>query len=165
MARSGGVPFVAVQDLSLQVPRGHVFGFLGPNGAGKTTTINMLLGNIYPTAGSAALLGQPIGNKDARARLGFLPEKFQFHDFLTAEEFLDLHGKLLGMSKAARQKRIPEVLERVGLIDRRKSKLREFSKGMQQRTGLAQAIINDPDLVILDEPTSALGPVRAKGSP
>ncbi len=151
--------FVAVQDLSLQVPRGHVFGFLGPNGAGKTTTINMLLGNIYPTAGRASLLGQPIGNIDVRAKLGFLPEKFQFHEFLTAEEFLDLHGKLLGMGKAARQKRIPEVLERVGLIDRRKSKLREFSKGMQQRAGLAQAIINDPDLVILDEPTSALDPL------
>jgi len=151
--------FTAVQDLSFSVPRGQVFGFLGPNGAGKTTTINMLLGNIAPTSGSATLLGRPIGDLSARARLGFLPEKFQFHDFLTAEEFLDLHGRLYGMGPAARRKRIPEVLEQVGLADRRKSKLSEFSKGMQQRAGLAQAILNDPELVILDEPTSALDPL------
>ena len=151
--------FTAVQDLSFTVPRGQVFGFLGPNGAGKTTTINMLLGNIAPTSGTATLLGQPLGDLEARRRLGFLPEKFQFHDFLTAEEFLDLHGRLYGMSKSARRKRIPEVLEQVGLADRRKSKLSEFSKGMQQRAGLAQAILNDPELVILDEPTSALDPL------
>jgi ABC-2 type transport system ATP-binding protein len=158
-SRFGRAPFVAVQDLSLQVPRGQVFGFLGPNGAGKTTTINMLLGNIYPTSGKAQILDQPVGNKDARARVGFLPEKFQFHEFLTAEEFLDLQGKLYRMSAAARRKRIPEVLEIVGLTARRKSKIKEFSKGMQQRVGLAQAILNDPDLVILDEPTSALDPL------
>ena len=157
--RPGRPGFVAVQGLSLQVPKGQVFGFLGPNGAGKTTTINMLLGNIYPTAGQATLLGRPVGDRDARARLGFLPEKFQFHDFLTAEEFLDLHGKLYGMGAAARRKRIPEVLEIVGLSDRRKSRIAEFSKGMQQRVGLAQAILNDPELVILDEPTSALDPL------
>jgi len=151
--------FTAVQDLSFSVPRGQVFGFLGPNGAGKTTTINMLLGNIKPTSGKAMLLGRPLGDLDARARLGFLPEKFQFHDFLTAEEFLDLHGKLYGMGPKARAKRIPEVLEQVKLYDRRKSKLSEFSKGMQQRAGLAQAILNDPELVILDEPTSALDPL------
>ncbi len=152
-------PFVAVQDLSLDVPRGHVFGFLGPNGAGKTTTINMLLGNIYPTSGDATLLGHPIGHQEARRKLGFLPEKFQFHDFLTAEEFLDLHGKLYGMSAKQRRIRIPEALETVGLTTRRKSRIREFSKGMQQRVGLAQAILHDPDLVILDEPTSALDPL------
>jgi ABC-2 type transport system ATP-binding protein len=155
----GRNPFVAVHDLSLSVPRGHVFGLLGPNGAGKTTTINVLLGNIYPTRGSARILGRPLGDRGIRAKLGFLPEKFQFHEFLTAEEFLDLHGRLYGMSGHKRRKRIPEVLELVGLIDRRKSKLREFSKGMQQRAGLAQAILNDPDLIILDEPTSALDPV------
>ena len=159
----GGGPgrrgFVAVQDLSFTVPRGQVFGFLGPNGAGKTTTINMLLGNIRPSAGEASLLGRPVGDREARARLGFLPEKFQFHEFLTAEEFLDLHGRLYGMSARARRARIPEVLEQVGLIARRRSKLGEFSKGMQQRAGLAQAILNDPDLVILDEPTSALDPL------
>ena len=158
----GGVgreAFTAVQDLSLTVPRGQVFGLLGPNGAGKTTTINMLLGNIKPTSGQASLLGQPVGDQASRARLGFLPEKFQFHEFLTAEEFLDLHGRLYGMSRAARKRRIPEVLEQVGLSARRKSRLSEFSKGMQQRAGLAQAILNDPDLVILDEPTSALDPL------
>ena len=155
----GKAGFVAVQDLSFSVPRGQVFGFLGPNGAGKTTTINMLLGNIRPTAGKASLLGHPIGDREARAKLGFLPEKFQFHDFLTAEEFLDLHGRLYGMGRAARQARIPEVLEQVGLIERRKSKIGEFSKGMQQRAGLAQAMLNDPELVILDEPTSALDPL------
>jgi len=155
----GGSGFVAVQDLSFSVPRGQVFGFLGPNGAGKTTTINMLLGNIKPTSGEASLLGRPVGDRDARAKLGFLPEKFQFHDFLTAEEFLDLHGRLYGMGRAARQARIPGVLEQVGLISRRKDKIGEFSKGMQQRAGLAQAILNDPELVILDEPTSALDPL------
>ncbi len=151
--------FTAVQDLSLRVPQGHVFGFLGPNGAGKTTTINMLLGNIYPTAGTATLLGYPIGHQEARRKLGFLPEKFQFHDFLTATEFLHLHGKLYGMGTKARNARIPEVLEIVGLTERAHSRIREFSKGMQQRVGLAQAILNDPDLVILDEPTSALDPL------
>jgi ABC-2 type transport system ATP-binding protein len=156
---TGRRPFVAVHDLSLQVPRGHVFGFLGPNGAGKTTTINMLLGNIYPTAGEATILGHPIRDQKGRRKLGFLPEKFQFHDFLTAEEFLDLHGRLYGMSSQKRRTRIPEVLEIVGLIERRASRIREFSKGMQQRVGLAQAIINDPELVILDEPTSALDPL------
>ena len=149
----------AVRALDLQIPRGEVFGLLGPNGAGKTTTIMMLLGNIRPTRGTAHLLGRPIGDVEARRGVGFLPEKFQFHDFLTAEEFLDLHGKLYGMGAAARRKRIPEVLEVVGLIGRRGSKIKEFSKGMQQRVGLAQAILNDPEVVILDEPTSALDPL------
>ena len=151
--------FMAVKDLSLSVPRGEVFGFLGPNGAGKTTTIMMLLGNVRPSSGRATLLGKPIGDVQTRRMVGFLPEKFQFHDFLTATEFLQLHGKLAGMSSTARAQRIPEVLERVGLEDRAKSKIREFSKGMQQRIGLAQAILHDPELVILDEPTSALDPI------
>jgi ABC-2 type transport system ATP-binding protein len=149
----------AVRELNLAVPEGEVFGFLGPNGAGKTTTIMMLLGNIRPTTGRATLLGKPIGDVPIRRRVGFLPEKFQFHEFLTATEFLHLHGKLAGMNAAARARRVPEVLERVGLADRAKSKIREFSKGMQQRVGLAQAILHEPDLVILDEPTSALDPL------
>ncbi len=149
----------AVQELNLVVPQGTVFGFLGPNGAGKTTTIMMLLGNIRPTDGGATLLGKPIGDVETRRRVGFLPEKFQFHDFLTATEFLNLHGKLAGMERAWREQRVPEVLARVGLADRARSKLREFSKGMQQRIGLAQALLHDPDLVILDEPTSALDPL------
>ncbi len=149
----------AVRELNLVVPEGAVFGFLGPNGAGKTTTIMMLLGAIRPTTGSARMLGKPIGDVETRRRVGFLPEKFQFHDFLTATEFLNLHGKLAGMDRAWRARRVPEVLARVGLADRARSKLREFSKGMQQRIGLAQAILPDPDLVILDEPTSALDPL------
>jgi len=152
-------PHLAVDELSLQVPRGRVFGLLGPNGAGKTTTIMMLLGNLRPSAGSAQLLGRPPGDLDVCRRLGFLPEKFQFHDFLTAEEFLDLHGKLYGLDAATRRRRIDETLELVGLADRRRDRLRGFSKGMQQRIGLAQALLADPELVILDEPTSALDPL------
>ncbi len=151
--------FNAVQGLDLEVPAGTVFGFLGPNGAGKTTTINMLLGNIRPTSGSASLLGKQVGDVEVRRRVGFLPEKFQFHDFLTAAEFLRMHGKLYGMSSELLARRVPEVLERVGLADRSRSKIQEFSKGMQQRVGLAQAILHEPDLVILDEPTSALDPI------
>ena len=151
--------FTAVRQLNLSVPQGEVFGFLGPNGAGKTTTIMMLLGNVRPSSGEASLLGKPVGDVETRRRVGFLPEKFQFHEFLTATEFLHLHGKLAGMSHEARGRRIPLVLERVGLADRANSKIREFSKGMQQRVGLAQAILHEPDIVILDEPTSALDPI------
>ncbi|MCX7687536.1 MAG: ABC transporter ATP-binding protein [Fimbriimonadales bacterium] len=155
----GGTPVVAVAELNLQVPYGCVFGFLGPNGAWKTTTIQILIGNVYPTAGQAWVLGYKAGALAAKRRLGFLPEKFQFHEFLTAEEFLKLHGRLAGMDGKTLAKRIDEVLELVGLQERRKSRIREFSKGMQQRIGLAQAILHDPDLVILDEPTSALDPL------
>jgi ABC-2 type transport system ATP-binding protein len=151
--------FTAVRGLDLTVPVGTVFGFLGPNGAGKTTTIMMMLGNVRPTSGNGTILGRPLGDINARKRIGFLPEKFQFHEFLTATEFLHLHGKLAGMSNAEREQRVPYVLMTVGLADRAHSKLREFSKGMQQRIGLAQAILHDPELVILDEPTSALDPI------
>lgn len=149
----------AVSDLSLHAPKGCVFGLLGPNGAGKTTTIMMLLGNVRPTSGTGSVLDRPLGDIAVRRRVGFLPEKFQFHDFLTAAEFLHLHGKLSGMDRESRRRRVPEVLERVGLADRARSSIREFSKGMQQRIGLAQAILHGPDLVILDEPTSALDPL------
>lgn len=149
----------AVDALNLIVPPGQVFGFLGPNGAGKTTTIGMLLGNIFPSGGSGTVLGKPLGDRETRRLIGYLPEKFQFHDFLTATEFLDLHGRLYGMPAEKRRRRIPEVLELVGLGDRKKDRLRAFSKGMQQRAGLAQAILHDPALVILDEPTSALDPL------
>ncbi|MCE7937649.1 ABC transporter [bacterium] len=149
----------AVQGLTLQVARGEVFGFLGPNGAGKTTSIKMLLGLIAPTAGEAWLLGRPLGDRGVRARVGFLPEHFRFHDWLTAGEFLDLHGELYGMPRDRRRTRIPELLELVGLTAFRAKALRTFSKGMLQRIGLAQALLNDPELVVLDEPTSGLDPV------
>ncbi len=149
----------AVDSLELNVRQGQVFGFLGPNGAGKTTTIGMLLGNVFPTSGNAFLFGKPIGDREIRRRVGYLPEKFQFHDFLTVTEFLDIHGRLYGMDAQSRRRRIPETLEMVGLADRAQSALKTFSKGMQQRAGLAQAILHEPDLVILDEPTSALDPL------
>ncbi len=149
---------VAVADLTLEVPRGEVFGFLGPNGAGKSTAVKMLLGLVRPDGGTAMVLGQPPGHMAAAARTGFLPEHFRFHEWLQATEFLDLHGKLYGMSSNMRRKRIPEVLELVGLIEHSKRQLSGFSKGMLQRIGLAQALLNEPDLVVLDEPTSALDP-------
>ncbi len=150
---------VAVADLTLDVQAGEIFGFLGPNGAGKTTSIKMLLSLTWPTAGSATLLGEPLGNRQARARVGFLPEHFRFHEWLTAAEFLDLHGRLYDMSKARRQEAVPRLLGLVGLGERAETKLRAFSKGMLQRIGLAQALLNDPDLVFLDEPTSGLDPL------
>jgi len=150
---------VAVADLTLQVERGEIFGFLGPNGAGKTTAMKMLLGLTTPTAGEARLLGRPLGDRKARAHIGFLPEHFRFHEWLTAAEFLDLHGKLYGMDHGRRQNVIPELLQLVSLGDRAETELSAFSKGMLQRIGLAQALLNDPQLVFLDEPTSGLDPL------
>jgi ABC-2 type transport system ATP-binding protein len=150
---------VAVADLSLQVERGEVFGFLGPNGAGKTTSVKMLLGLISPTAGAGSLLSAPLGNHQARSKVGFLPEHFRFHQWLTATEFLTLHADLYQMERSHIQKRVPEILDLVGLTPHTDKKLSAFSKGMLQRVGLAQALLNDPDLVILDEPTSGLDPV------
>lgn len=154
-----GAALAAVEALDLVVPEGAVFGFLGPNGAGKTTTIGMLLGNIRPTGGTGQVLGKPIGDRTTRRWIGYLPEKFQFHEFLTATEFLDLHGRLYGLDAKTRKARIPEALERVGLGEKAKTPLKAFSKGMQQRAGLAQAVLHQPRLVILDEPTSALDPL------
>jgi ABC-2 type transport system ATP-binding protein len=151
--------FRAVDGLNLEVRQGEVFGLLGPNGAGKTTTIRMLLGNVRPTSGRATLLGFPIGDIPVRSKIGFLPEKFQFHEFLTATELLRLHGRLTGMSGRGLETRIGWALDRVGLMQRAKSRIGDFSRGMQQRIGLAQALLNDPALVILDEPTSALDPL------
>ncbi len=149
----------AVQGLTLQVERGEVFGFLGPNGAGKTTSIKMLLGLIAPTSGSGALLGAPLGDRAALAQVGFLPEHFRFQDWLTANEFLRLHGELLGMEARRLKARQAELLERVGLSEFHNKPLKTFSKGMLQRIGLAQALLNHPALVFLDEPTSGLDPV------
>jgi ABC-2 type transport system ATP-binding protein len=150
---------IAVSDLSLAVARGEVFGFLGPNGAGKTTTIKMLLGLCRPSSGTASVLGGSIQDLEVRRRLGFLPELFRFHEWLSGEEFLRFHGQLYGMTRSNLERRIPEVLALVGLTGRGPDKLRTYSKGMQQRVGLAQAILNRPELVFLDEPTSALDPL------
>jgi ABC-2 type transport system ATP-binding protein len=150
---------VAVANLSLAVPAGEVFGFLGPNGAGKSTTVKMLVGLVHPTAGRGTLLGRPLGDPAARRRLGFLPELFRFHEWLRAEEFLDFHASLYGIPPAQRPSRIGDALTLVGLAARASDPLRTFSKGMLQRIGIAQALIGDPELVILDEPTSALDPI------
>jgi ABC-2 type transport system ATP-binding protein len=150
---------VAVADLDLQVGQGEVFGFLGPNGAGKTTSIKMLLGLAKPTSGEARLLGQPIGDPQSRSRVGFLPEHFRFHDWLNGAEFLDLHAQLYGVSEIDRRERIPALLKRVGLEEHAAKKLRGYSKGMLQRIGLAQALLNHPAAVFLDEPTSGLDPI------
>ncbi|MDR3573259.1 MAG: ABC transporter ATP-binding protein [Anaerolineaceae bacterium] len=150
---------LAVRGLTLQVAQGEVFGFLGPNGAGKTTSIKMLLGLVAPSVGSARLLGEPLGNRSVRARIGFLPEHFRFHDWLSAGEFLTLHGELYGMAKNPLQRHIKELLELVGLTPFENKQLRTYSKGMLQRIGLAQTLLNDPLLVFLDEPTSGLDPV------
>jgi ABC-2 type transport system ATP-binding protein len=150
---------VAVRRLTLEVARGEVFGFLGPNGAGKSTSVKMLLGLVSPTSGEAEILGQPVGDVKTRSRVGFLPEHFRFYDWLTGEELLKLHGRLYGMSHAALRERVPVLLDLVGLTPHRNKRLRDFSKGMLQRIGLAQALINDPDLIFLDEPTSGLDPI------
>ena len=152
-------PKVAVADLTLTVQRGEVFGFLGPNGAGKTTAIKMLLGLTAPTAGKATILGLPITNPECRRRVGFLPEHFRFHEWLRADEFLDLHARFFGIPQDVRQRRVTELLALVGLEESHTLRLSAFSKGMLQRIGLAQALINDPALVFLDEPTSGLDPI------
>ena len=150
---------VAVDLLDLTVEPGEVFGFLGRNGAGKTTSVMMLLGCVAPTAGRATLFGEPVGSPASRRRVGFLPEKFRFHEFLTARELLTFHGRLTGMTAAACASRVPRVVDIVGLTDAIDRQVREFSKGMQQRVGLGVALVADPDLLVLDEPTSALDPL------
>lgn len=149
----------AVSDLTLQVARGEVFGFLGPNGAGKTTSIKMLLGLIHPSSGKGELLGLPLGTPESRRKVGFLPEHFRFHDWLNGREFLRLHADLYGIPRAQQNRRIETLLERVGLAQHAHKRLRTYSKGMLQRVGLAQALLNTPELVFLDEPTSGLDPV------
>ena len=149
---------MAVRDLTLRLGRGEAFGFLGPNGAGKSTSIRMLLGLTRPSGGQAQLLGHPLGTRDVRARIGFLPEHFRFYDWLSASELLLLHGRLCGLSEAALRRKVPALLERVGLGAQHSKPIRSFSKGMMQRVGLAQAIVNDPEIIFLDEPTSGLDP-------
>ncbi len=152
----------AVEELDLSVLRGEIYGFLGPNGAGKSTTIKMLVGLVAPTSGSARLFGEPITSRKARRRLGYLPENPYFHDFLTARQLLSFHGRLCGLSSTELAERIPRLLDLVGLGKAMDLPLRRFSKGMVQRAGIAQALVSDPDLVILDEPMSGLDPIGRK---
>src|SRR5262245_29617312 len=149
----------AVADLTLTVRQGEVFGFLGPNGAGKTTSVKMLLGLARPTAGTAEVLGAPAGNVTARSQVGFLPEHFRFHEWLTGTELLTFHGRLYGLRPPRLAERVSSLLARVDLLDAASRRLSAYSKGMLQRIGLAQALLNEPDLVFLDEPTSGLDPL------
>jgi ABC-2 type transport system ATP-binding protein len=152
-------PFVGLDGLDLEVRRGEVFGYVGHNGSGKTTTLKILMGLNKATSGSGEILGQPIGDLRTRARIGFLPERPYFYDYLTAEEFLHFYGQLHGMPTALRRERIDALIPLVHMERARKVQLRKFSKGMLQRVGVAQALINDPDLVIMDEPSSGLDPM------
>jgi ABC-2 type transport system ATP-binding protein len=152
-------PKRALQPLHLTVEEGEIFGFLGPNGAGKTTTLKLLMGLVFPTAGSARILGREWTDPTVKAQIGFLPEQPYFYDYLTTHELLDYYGQLSGVSAADRKRRIPEVLSRVGLSDIKGVQLRKFSKGMLQRAGIAQAILHNPKLVFFDEPMSGLDPI------
>jgi len=150
---------VAVRNLSLNVRRGKIFGFLGPNGAGKSTSIKMLLGLVKPSAGQAFVLGAPSSDVEVRRKIGFLPEDFRFYEWLTAAELLKLHGRLCSVPAKRLRDRIPVLLDLVGLTPHRDKRLSDFSKGMLQRAGLAQALIHEPELIFLDEPTSGLDPM------
>jgi ABC-2 type transport system ATP-binding protein len=152
-------PYRALDRLSLTIDTGEVFGFLGPNGAGKTTTLKLLMQLVYPTSGRAEILGHPVGHVATRQRLGYLPENPYFYDYLTAEELLSYFAQLFGYPAADRAKRVGALLDRVGIGAERRLQLRKFSKGMVQRVGIAQALINDPEVVFLDEPMSGLDPL------
>ncbi len=152
----------ALKGLDLEVRRGEVFGLLGPNGSGKTTTIKLLLGLLFPTEGEALVFGKPASDVAKNERLGYLPEESYLYRFLTADETLDFYGRLFDMPSDVRRKRIDELIEMVGLQKARKRQLQEYSKGMTRRIGLAQALINDPELIMLDEPTSGLDPIGTR---
>jgi ABC-2 type transport system ATP-binding protein len=152
-------PYVALDALTLQVAQGEVFGFLGPNGAGKTTTLKLLMQLMFPTAGHAEILGRPVGDVATRRRIGYLPENPYFYDYLTAEELLDYFARLFGQGSAERKRRVAALLDEVGIGAERRLQLRKFSKGMLQRVGIAQALLNDPEVVFFDEPMSGLDPL------
>src|SRR4029079_18569619 len=152
-------PYLALDRLTLAVEPGEGFGFLGPNGAGKTTTLKLLMRWLFPTGGGAELLGKPIGDLSVRRRIGYLPEHPYFYDYLTAEELLSYFASLFGYSVADRRARVDRLLDEVGIGAERRLQLRKFSKGMLQRVGIAQAILNDPEVVFLDEPMSGLDPL------
>lgn len=153
---------VALKPLTLSVEEGEIFGLLGPNGAGKTTCIKILMGLHFATSGTARIMGKPLGDQSVKTKIGFLPENPFFYDYLKGEEFLDYYGQLYGMDKTSRRRRIPELLEQVGLGHAGDLPLRGYSKGMLQRVGLAQSLLNDPKIVFLDEPQSGLDPFGRK---
>jgi ABC-2 type transport system ATP-binding protein len=152
----------ALNALDLTIHKGEIFGLLGPNGSGKTTTIKLLLGLLFPTAGDAFVFGEPAAKVEKNERIGYLPEESYLYRFLNAEETLDFYGRLFNIAPDTRRQRAAELIERVGLGADKKRILKEYSKGMRQRIGLAQALINDPELVILDEPTSGLDPLGTR---
>jgi ABC-2 type transport system ATP-binding protein len=152
-------PYRALDSLNLDVAAGETFGFLGPNGAGKTTTLKLLMQLIYPTSGRAEILGRPVGDVSVKRRIGYLPESPYFYDYLTAEELLTYFASLFGFGVAERRRRVSALLDQVGIGGERRLQLRKFSKGMLQRVGIAQALINDPEVVFLDEPMSGLDPL------
>jgi ABC-2 type transport system ATP-binding protein len=152
-------PYRALDGLNLEVDQGETFGFLGPNGAGKTTTLKLLMQLIYPTAGRAEILGRPVGDVGVKRRIGYLPESPYFYDYLTAEELLDYFARLFAYDSTERRRRVSTLLDQVGIAGERRLPLRKFSKGMVQRVGIAQALINDPEVVFLDEPMSGLDPL------
>ena len=149
----------ALNSLSLDIHKGEVFGLLGPNGSGKTTTMKLLLGLLFPTSGEITILGKPASDVTKNERIGYLPEESYLYRFLNAEETLDFYGRLFNMSGKERKERTDRLIKEVGLDGARRRQLKEYSKGMTRRIGLAQALINDPDLVLLDEPTSGLDPL------
>lgn len=149
----------SLEGLNMQVEEGEIFGFIGPNGAGKSTTIKLLMGLIFPTAGGARILGRPISDTEMHRDIGYLPEQPYFYDYLTATELLDYFARIHDLTAADRRERVPQMLKKVGLETAGKIQLRKYSKGMLQRVGMAQAILHDPQLVILDEPMSGLDPV------
>jgi len=150
---------VALKPLDLEIRQGEIFGLLGPNGSGKTTTMKLLLGLIFPTSGEAVVFGKDATDVSKNDRIGYLPEESYLYKFLDAEETLDFYGRLFDMPAKVRRDRVKELIEKVGLTWARRRQLKEYSKGMTRRIGLAQALINDPDLILLDEPTSGLDPI------
>ena len=152
----------ALKALDLEIHRGEIFGLLGPNGSGKTTTIKLMLGLLFPTSGEVNILGRPASDVAKNERLGYLPEESYLYKFLNAEETLDFYGRLFDIPSTVRRQRVAQLISMVGLESSKKRQLREYSKGMTRRIGLAQALINDPDLIFLDEPTSGLDPIGTR---